>query len=62
MFQVPLHVTGNNRPFLTVPDQRLEMETLRHTEDFRGSVKAVKLQLNVLEGAKDTGAPHSNLP
>ena len=37
------------------------MEDLRHTEDFRDSVKDVKLTLNILEGAKDIGVPHSNL-
>ena len=37
------------------------MENLRHTEEFRGSVKDVKVTLNVLEGENNIGVPHSNL-
>ena len=37
------------------------MEDLQHTEDFTDNVKDVKLTLNILEGAKDIGVPHSNL-
>ena len=47
--------------FLTIPDQIFEMEELWQTEDFRGSVKVVKVLLNVLEGAKDIGIPHWNV-
>ena len=44
-----------------IPDQLFEMEDLRQTEEFRGSVKDVKVLLNFLEGEKDIGAPHSHL-
>ena len=60
MFQIPLHFSGNNLPFSNSV-KLLELETLCHTEDFRGCVKVLQMLLNVLEGAKDIGAPHSKL-
>lgn len=47
--------------FLTIPDQLLEMGDLRHIEDFFGSVKVVKVLLNVMEGPKNFGDPQSYL-
>ena len=44
--------------FLTIPEQIFEMEDLQQTEDLRGSVKVVKVFLNVLEGATRVGIPH----
>ena len=46
--------------FLRISDQLLKWKTY-DIQKFSDSVKDVKFTLNILEGAKDIGVPHSNL-